>query len=141
MRNWIHDVEAMKMTHTGCQAEGQIIGCHHVMKRWNASTPPYQDEVRWIQLTTLCSRGQVITLDLPQPSRDTLSPHPILTPAPSLAPLTPATSLGSRTHDQGTLVVLILATTPTQAPSKEGPYVRMCLHLPPRRYVDFGTTL
>lgn len=141
MKNWTHDVEAMTTIHTGCQAEGRIIGCHRDMKRWNVSMPPYQDEVHLIQLNTPCSHGQVITLDLPHPNRDTPSPHPTLTPAPSLVRLIPATNLGSHTHGQGTLEVLILATTPTQAPSREDPCDRMCLHLPPLRFVDCGTTL
>lgn len=72
------------------------------------------DEVRWIQLITPCSPGQVITPDQPRPHRDTLSPRPILTPNPRLVHHTLATHLVSHTHGQVTLGALTLATIHTQ---------------------------
>ncbi len=72
------------------------------------------DEVRWIQQTTPCSLGQVITRDLPKPRKDTPSPHLTLTPTPSPVRLTPATHLASHMHGQVTLGALTLGTTPTQ---------------------------
>lgn len=130
----------MKTTRTGFQAEGQIIVWRHVMKKWNVSMPPYQDEVHWIQLTTPCNPGQVITPDLPRRHRDTLSPRPILTPTPSLPRLTLATHLASHMHDQVTLGASTLGTTPIQAPSREAHCGKMFPH-PLPLHVDYGTTL
>lgn len=78
------------------------------------------DEVRWIQLSTPCSPGQVITPDLPRPHRDTLSPRPTLTLTPSLARLTPVTHLPSHMHGQVTLGASTLGTTPTQGNQMQG---------------------
>lgn len=75
-------------------------------------SPP--DAVPWIQETTPCSPGLVITLDLPRPYRDTLSPCPTLTPTPRLVHLTLATHPASHTHGQVTLGASTPATTPTR---------------------------
>lgn len=141
MKSWTRDAEGTKATHTGCQAEGRTLGWHHVTKRWSVNTPPYQDGVQWIQLNTPCSPGLVITPDLPRPHRGTLSPCPTLTPTPSLLRLTLATHLASHTHVQVTLGALTLATTPTQALSREAPCGRTCPRLLPLHFADYGTTL
>lgn len=75
-------------------------------------SPP--DEVRWIQLITPCSPGQVITPDLRRPHKGTLSPRPTLTPTPSLARLTPATHLAHHMHGQVTHGASTQGTTLTQ---------------------------
>lgn len=73
------------------------------------------DEVRWIQLITPCSPGQVITPDLPKPQRDTLSPRPTLTPTACLVHLTRGTHLANHMHGQVTIGASTLGTTPTQS--------------------------
>jgi len=78
-----------------------------VLKLWSF---PFPDEARWMWPTTPCSRGRVITPDLPRRHMGTLSPPP----TPRLPRPTPATHLVNHMHGQVTLGASTPGTIPTQ---------------------------